>query len=102
MDSIRIDIGVYTALEVDLSGFDFDGVEKVILTIKNTRCTGGTITREFATPEVHPVTVTPMESLGLRDGAEYDFDIVTTDGKCYKNDDNGRVVLRRGCGQCSE
>lgn len=29
MSNIRIDVGVYTALDVDLSGFDFTGVKRL-------------------------------------------------------------------------
>lgn len=101
MDDILIDVGVYTPLEVDLTQFDFTGIEKVILTLKNT-LGEFSIEREFSTPEVHSFTITPHESRFLRADAEYDFNIITTDGKRYKNGDNGNIILRRGCGSCKK
>lgn len=101
MDSIRVDVGVYTLLEVDLSEFDFTGIEKVIMTVKNNCSRDILFEREFATAEIHTVTITPEESRLLRDAAEYDFDVLADDGKRYKNGDNGKIVLRRGCGVCS-
>lgn len=101
MSIIRVDIGVYTTLEIDLTEFDFSGIEKVIMSVKNKLASDILFTREFATAEVHTITITPEESKLLRDDAEYDFDIITTDGKRYKNGDNGRIVLRKGCGVCS-
>ena len=102
MDDIRVDVGVHTALEVDLTHFDFTGITKLIMTVKNFRCPGILFEREFSTATTHTVTITPEESKLLRDDAEYDFDILTIDGKRYKNGDNGKIVLRKGCGVCSE
>lgn len=102
MDDIRIDIGVYTSLEVDLREFDFTGISKVIMTVKNALCSGILFEREFSTAEIHYISITPEESNSVRPDAEYDFDIVTTDGKRYKNGDNGKIVLRKGCGVCNE
>ena len=102
MDSILIDVGVYTSLEVDLSEFDFNGISKVIMTAKN-RC-GDEIAfeREFTTAEKHIIAITPEESLKFDEHGKYDFDIVAKDGKRYKTTDNGDIVLREGCGQCNE
>lgn len=69
MSSIRIDVGVYTALDVDLSGFNFTGVKKVVLTVKNKNSEEVLILREFTAPAVHTVTVTPQESTSLSNGA---------------------------------
>lgn len=98
MSNIRIDVGVYTALDVDLSGFDFSGVEKVVLTVKNKNSEEVLILREFTTPAVHTVTVTPQESTSLSNGAIYDFNVITADGKRYKNGENGAIQLRKGVG----
>lgn len=94
-----VDIGVYTSLEVDLSEFDFTGVSKVILTVKNFLSPLIALEREFSTPEIHVITITPEESKLLRPDAEYDFDIITTEGKRFKNGDNGKIILRKGCGE---
>lgn len=102
MDSICIDIGVYTSLEIDLSEFDFSGVEKLVMTGKNTFSNDVVFEREFRTAEIHVVTITPQESVRLAQNCEYDFNVVTQDGKQYKATENGAIVLREGCGRCSE
>ena len=102
MENIQIDVGVYTSLEVDLSDFDFSGTLKVIMTARNRLNREVAFEREFTTAEVHAVSITPEESALLKDDAEYDFDIVAKDGKRYKITDNGKIILRRGCGKCNE
>lgn len=100
MDTITIDVGVYTALEIDLSRFDFTGIAKLVLTAKNfpSRHMPVAFTREFTEPKVYNIVITPEESLKLNDGAVYDFTKVLTDDKVYKNGDNGKIELRRGVG----
>lgn len=100
MKDIRIDVGVYTALDIDLSAFDFTGVEKVIFTVKNypTPQAPEVIEREFTEQGVHEAVITPEESLALKTTAEYDFSAVLADGKRYKVTDNGKVVLRKAVG----
>lgn len=104
MDTITIDVGVYTALEVDLTEFDFTGISKVIMTVKNLTSldTPTIFTREFTEPKVYRVVVSPEESAKLIKGAVYDFNKVLVDGKTYKNGDNGKIELRKGCGKCQE
>ena len=103
MESIRIDVGVYTSLTIDLSGFNFTGIEKVILTIKNAPSVkqDPIIEREFTLPQKHSITVSPEESVRLKNGAVYDLCKVI-DGKMYKMSENQEVVLRRGVGDCIE
>lgn len=101
MDDVRIDVGVYTPLQVDLTQFDFTGIDRVILTVKN-MLGGIVLEREFSTATTHMVEITPKESRLMRNDAEYDFDIISSAGKRYKNGDNGRIVLRKGCGECNE
>lgn len=99
---MRIDVGVYTPIKVDLSEFNFSGRTKVILTIKNHPDVAVPIIaeREFTTAEIYDVLITPEESIKLRDGAMYDFDEVLDDGTRYKLCDNRPITLRKGCGQC--
>lgn len=101
METITIDVGVYTALLVDLTEFEFDGVEKVIMTIKNFPETTlpVIVEREYTEAKVYADAITPEESLKLRYGAVYDFNKVLTDGKRYKVGSNGKIELRTGCGQ---
>lgn len=101
MDEIQIDVGVYTSLEVDLTEFDFTGIEEVILTAKNRNEDRVILERKFTTTGVHNIIVTPEESRLLRNGAEYDFNIITTEGKRYKNGENGAIILREGVGACN-
>ena len=100
MQQIRIDVGVYTALEIDLSGFDFTGIEKLIMTVKNSPVETSAVLfeREFAEPKVYTEYITPEESLKLVHGALYDFNKVLVDGKRLKLGDNGKIELRKGCG----
>jgi lysyl-tRNA synthetase class II len=100
MQQIRIDVGVYTALEIDLSGFDFTGVEKVILTAKNSPVEKSDVLfeREYTEAKVYTEYITPEESMKLVDGAVYDFNKELVNGKRLKMGDNGKIELRRGVG----
>lgn len=102
MQKIRIDIGVCTALDIDLSTIDFTGIDKVIFTVKNypTPEAPEIIERVFTEPKVHSIVITPEESLQLKTTAEYDFCTVLRDGKRFKLTDNGRIELRKAVGDC--
>ena len=101
MQQIRIDVGVYTALEIDLSGFDFTGVEKLIMTARNSPVETSEVLfeREYTEATVYTEFITPEESKKIVNGAVYDFNKVLVDGKRLKIGDNGKIELRRGCGQ---
>ena len=102
MKSIRIDVGVCTALDVDLSTIDFTGIEGVVFTVKNYPDPNApeVIERIFKTKGVHKMVITPEESLALKTTAEYDFCIQLADGKRFKMTDNGKIVLRKAVGDC--
>lgn len=101
MEKIRIDIGVYTALTVDLTEFDFTDVQKVVMTVKNYPPTASPIIeREYTEAKVYNEIITPQESKMLKVGAVYDFTQVMQDGKRFKVGDNGSVEVVKGCGQC--
>ena len=104
MNEIFINIGVYTALEVDLSDFNFDNIEKVVLTIKNSECKEAPIIveREYTEPKVYPEIVTPEEAARLRSTAVYDFNFVVSDGKRYKTGSTGTIKLVKGVGRVAE
>lgn len=101
MQQIRIDVGVYTALEIDLTGFDFTGIEKLIMTAKNSPVETSEVLfeREYTEAKVYTEYITPAESMKLVNGAVYDFNKVLADGKRLKMGDNGKIELRKGCGQ---
>ncbi len=101
MQPIRIDVGVYTALEIDLSGFDFTGIKKLIMTAKNRpeKTAKVLFEREYTEAKVYVEYITPEESEKIVDGAVYDFVKELADGKRLKVGDNGKIELRRGCGQ---
>ena len=101
MQQIRIDVGVYTALEIDLTGFDFTGVATLVMTAKNSPVETSAVLfeREYTEAKVYTEYITPEESKKIVDGAVYDFDKVLVDGKRLKMGDNGKIVLRKGCGQ---
>lgn len=100
MQQIRIDVGVYTALEIDLSGFDFTGVKKVILTAKNSPVETSDVLfeREYTEAKVYTEYITPEESAKIVSGAVYDFNKELVNGKRLKMGDNGKIELRRGVG----
>jgi hypothetical protein len=102
MQQIRIDVGVYTALEIDLTGFDFTGIDKLIMTAKNSPVETSAVLfeREFTEPKVYTEFITPEESKKIVNGAVYDFNKVLADGRRLKMGDNGKIELRKGCGQC--
>lgn len=104
MEPITIDIGVNTALTVDLSEFNFDGIEKVVFTIKNYIRPNApvVIERELSSATIYEIIISPEESLQLREGAVYDFDKILLDGRRYKNGENGKVLLRFGVGDSIE
>lgn len=102
MKDIRIDIGVCTALDIDLTAVDFRGIEGVIFTVKNypTPDAPEVIERVFKEPGIHKVVITPEESLALSATAQYDFCMELADGKRFKMTNNGKIVLRRAVGDC--
>lgn len=103
--AIRVDVNVYTPIQVDLADFDFTGVSKLIMTFKNVDSETNypdervLFTKEFTSPGVYIVDITPIESMLLEDGCVYDFTVVTTDGRGYKNGGNEKITLRRGVGE---
>lgn len=104
MQDIRIDIGVCTALSINLSGVDFTGIKEVIFTVKNFADINSPviIERRFTEPKVHEIIIMPEESVRLYPNAQYDFDAVLADDRRVKLTENGGVILRRGVGDCIE
>ncbi len=102
MKDIRIDVGVCTVLNVNLADVDFAGIEKVIFTVKNFASfkAEAIIEREFTEAKIHEVIIKPDESIKLTDNAVYDFNKVLVDGTRQKMTENGKVILRRGVGDC--
>ena len=103
MKDITIDVGVDTAIEIDLQNTDASKETPIIFTIKNAPFakTDPIVRREFTSREVHTVYITPEESLNMLDNAEYDFSkkimhsgVVRT----LKITDNGKIRLRKGVG----
>jgi hypothetical protein len=102
MKDIRIDVGVCTSLSINLADVDWTGIKKVIFTVKNSASykAAAIIEREFTEAKVHEVIIKPEESIQLIDSAVYDFNSVLTNGTRQKMTDNGKVVLRKGVGDC--
>lgn len=100
MSSIRIDVGVDTILEVDLSQINFDGIKEVIFTIKNEPSVRvePVVERKFTQSKVHTIKITAEESLCIRDKASYDFQQVLADGTRTKMTENGTIELRYSVG----
>ena len=102
MKEIRIDVGVCTAVTINLENVDFTGVDKVILTVKNfaDHKAPAIIEREFTEAKSETIIITPEESIQLRENAVYDFNKVLTDGTRLKITKNGKIILRKGVGDC--
>ncbi len=100
MNKIRIDVGVDTLLQVDLTGVSFDNVLKVIFTVKNYLSVKEEpiIEREFTAAEISNIKISAEESIRLEENAEYDFQKVLMDGTRIKISDNGKIELRRSVG----
>lgn len=100
METIKIDVGVYTTLKLDLKEYDFTGIEKLILTAKNFAHEEPIIEKEFNESIEYDILITPEESKKLNQYAEYDFDMICTDGKRYKASDIGKIELVKCVGVC--
>ena len=100
MEDIRVDVGVDTLLHVDLSEFDFLGVDCIIFTIKNvvTVKAEPIVERHFYDAKVHDLIITANESAKLKNGAQYDFQKLLLDGTRIKISDNGNITLRMAVG----
>ena len=104
MKDIIIDVGVDTAIEIDLQNTGASETTPIVLTIKNAPFarTEAIVKREFTSPTVHLIYISPEESLGLLDNAEYDFSrrIVDDEGiaRLLKITENGKIRLRKGVG----
>ena len=102
MEDIKIDVGVYTSLKINLSNFDFTGVKEVILTIKNYASINSEkiVERRFTNADIHEAIITPEESVKLLKDAVYDFDFITNEDKQFRLTDIGNVILVQGVGDC--
>lgn len=100
MQDIRIDVGVDTLFEADLSAVSIGDGEKVIFTIKNEPSikTEPVVEREFAESKVYQIKISAEESLCIRNKAVYDFQQVLADGTRIKITNNGEIQLRYGVG----
>lgn len=100
MEEIRIDVGVDTLLEVDLSEIDFVEAKEVVFTLKNAASIQSEVIveRKFTEPKVHRLTITAEESTKIRESAVYDFQKVLKNGDRIKITDNGGVCFRYGVG----
>lgn len=100
MENIVINVGVYTAIQIDLTDIDFENVEKVILTIKSFPDVKlpPLIEREYIEGKIYTEIINPEESLLLTEGAVYDFNCILKDGTRHKITGNGNIVLIRGVG----
>lgn len=102
MPDIKISVGLCTRFTINLSKVDFLGIEKIIFTVKNDAEVDSPviIEREFTEAKVHTVTVTPEESIRLREGARYDLNKILEDGTRHSYGDPGAIVLRKSVGGC--
>jgi hypothetical protein len=100
MNVLRIDVGVHTLLHINLSNVDFTGIKGIVFTVKNSPDVESPviIERIFTEPGFYEVMISPLESIALFPGAEYDFNQVLIDGTRMKISDTGKIILRKGVG----
>ena len=100
MKELRIDVGVYTLLHINLTDVDFTGIKEIVFTVKNVTLADAPaiIERSFTEPGFYEVLISPKESVKLTDGALYDFIQILEDGTRLKITENGRIKLRKSVG----
>lgn len=104
MKDITIDVGVDTAIGIDLQNTNASPETPIIFTIKNAPFarTEPVAEREFVTRAVHTIFITAEESMALLDNAEYDFTRKMVDDtgtvRRLKVTENGKIKLRKGVG----
>ena len=100
METIYVDYGLHTPITVDLSEFDFTGVDKVVLTAKKDVCNNliTILVREYTEANVYTEVVTPEESKLFNGTVYYDFIAFMSSGEVYRASDVGRMILRKGVG----
>ena len=100
METIYIDYGLHTPITIDLSEFDFTGVDKVVLTAKkyvgNSLVT--VLVREYMKTNIYTEVITPEESKLFGGTVYYDFIAFMSSGEVYRASDVGEMVLRKGVG----
>lgn len=100
METIYIDYGLYTPINIDLSEFNFDDVDKLVLTAKkyisNTLIT--ILVREYTISDNYVEVITPEESKLFDGTVYYDFIAFMKSGEVYRASDVGKMVLRKGVG----
>ena len=102
MPDIEISVGLCTRFTINLSKVDFLGIEKMIFTVKNDTEVDSPviIERELTEAAVHTVTISPEESIRLRDGAKYDLNKILEDGTRHGYGDIGMIILKKSVGGC--
>lgn len=100
METIYIDYGLHTAVTIDLSEFDFEGVEKVVLTAK--KYVGNSLVtilvREYTSANSYVEIITPEESKLFDGEVYYDFIAFMESGQVYRASEVGKMELRKGVG----
>jgi hypothetical protein len=100
MNSIVIDVGIDTVLEVNLADVDFSKTKEVVFTIKNTPSPKSEpiVEHRFTEAKLYEVVVTAEQSIQLVGSAQYDFQKISNDGIRTKLTDNGNIELRHSVG----
>ena len=100
METIYIDYCLYTPITVDLSEFDFNGVDKLVLTAKKYVFNSLTtiMVREYTEANIYTEVITPEESKLFSGNVYYDFIAFMTSGEVYRASDVGKMELRKGVG----
>ena len=100
MENIRIDVGVDTLIDIDLTNVSFDGAKEVIFTIKNAPSVEAEpiVEEKFTEAKKYQIKIRAEKSILIAKSAEYDFQQVLNDGTRIKISDNGGIELRHSVG----
>lgn len=97
MKTIRIDVGVNTAIKFKLQEKHFEGAKTVIFAIKNyLHDNEYVVKREFSSPGEYVVIITPEESRKMQNFAKYGFGIKLYNETDFRLTLNGAIELSRG------
>ena len=100
METIYIDYLLHTPITIDLSEFNFEGVQKLVLTAK--KYVGNVLTtvlvKEYTSAGIYVDVISPEESKLFSGNVYYDFIAFMQSGEVYRASDVGEMRLRKGVG----
>lgn len=100
MNEITIYTNVFTPISVNLEEYDFEGIAKLVLVIKNDYDGECIVREEFAEAGSHQILVSPEQAEKLYNGSIMGFIKITDDDKEYAEGQLYKVALKEWVGDC--